>query len=167
MPELTPGARRAMPYWGTIEHAATEGLGTAELWDAIRAAAGEAGLDSPGVSAADVAQLYGRAVSIQNREGRLDRADDAERMDDRYVSQAPWQRDQAQRDALAQWQVRFEHTVLGPEGPETNWRTSFFTGSLPDTKEALLEALHEDADKLSRKYAVSHIGLGSIQVLEV
>lgn len=167
MPELSPQARRGLPYWGIIERAASEGLGTADLWADIHEAAEEMGLESPGVSAAGVAELYSRAVGIQNRSTRMDNSDPGERMDGRYITDAPWQRTQAERDGLSVWQVRYEHTVITGDGPQSEWRTSTFTGSLPDTIAGIREAIEQDAAQLAVKYDVSHVSLSSIQVLEV
>lgn len=158
---------RALPYWGIIERGAAEGLGAADLWADIRAAAEDIGLASPGVSASEVSQLYSQAVGIQRKAERFGRAHPSERMDGRYVANAPWTRAQGERDALSVWQVRYQHTVLGPDGPQSEWRTSVFSGALPDTVEDLRAAIEQDAEQLALKYGFAHVGTDDHQVLEV
>lgn len=167
MTNLSDAARKALAYWPQIEEAAAARMTTADLWSNLRDAAQELGRDTPGVSILGVNELRSLATTIQASAARLDRMADSFAIDARHVGQAPWSRDPAERDALSIFQVRYQHTTLGAEGPETNWRTSIFYGQLPGTAGELRQAIAEDAGQLANKYGVNHVDFGNLQVLEV
>lgn len=167
MPDLTPAARKALAYWPQIELAAAERMTTADLWSTIQDAAEELGLASPGVTLRGVSELRGIATTIQASGRRLERLMDSADLTGRHVAEAPWSRSLAERDALGIYQVRYQHTTLTPEGPETNWRTSVFYGQLPGSVGELRDALAEDAAQLANKYGVDHVDLSNVQVLAV
>jgi hypothetical protein len=167
MPDLSDEARAALAYWPTIEHAAANHLPTADLWAALNGAAAELGLDSPGVTLQGVNTIRSLATQIQATSARLERTDPTYRMEGNLISEAPWGRSLAERDAMPMFQVRYQHTTVGPNGEETNWRTSTFHGQLPRTVGDLLEAIEEDAEHLADKYGHSHGGTSAHQVLSI
>lgn len=167
MPDLSDDARRAMKFWGEIETAASERMTTADLWASLHDAAAELGLDSPGVTLRGVNELRSLATTIHASGRRFERAHDNVSLEGKYVAEAPWSRDLAQRDALGMYQVRFQHTTLGPDGPTTDWRTSVFYGKLPGTVGELRAALAEDAEQMANKYGVSHADFSSVQIMSI
>lgn len=167
MPDLSDEARAALAYWPQIEYAAANHLPTAALWDTLKAAASDLGLESPGVTLQGVNQLRSMATTIQGASARLERSDPSYRMEGRLISEAPWSRSLAERDAMPMYQVRYQHTTVGPNGEETSWRTSTFHGQLPSTIEDLYDAIDEDAEHLADKYGHSHVGVSGHQVLAV
>ena len=167
MPDLSDAARKALAYWPQIEYAAAAGMNTADLWSAIRDAAEELGLASPGVSVQGVSQLRGLAAGIQRGAASFERLADNLGLGNVHVAQAPWSRSLAEQAALPMYHVRYQHTVMGPEGPETNWRTSVFTGPLPDTVGGIRAAINEDAAQLANKYGVAHGDVAGLQILSV
>lgn len=167
MPDLTPEARKALAYWPQIEEAAAARMTTSELWDTIREAADELGLDEPGVTLRGVSQLRSIATTIQSSGRRLERLADSADLTGNHVAEAPWSRSMAERNAQSIYQVRYQHTTLTAEGPETNWRTSVFYGNLPGSVGELRSAIEEDAGQLANKYGVAHVDFTNVQVLTV
>lgn len=167
MSDLSDQARKAMTYWGEIQAAASEGMTTADLWSLIQDAAEEMGLESPGVTIRGVSELRGLAGRIIASGRTFATAGPEISLSGRDWAEAPWSRPLAEQNALGIWQVRFQHTTLGPDGPETQWRTSVFTGSVPGTVGELRSALEEDAQAMATKYGVGHIGFDNVQLLVV
>lgn len=163
-----PEDNPAYAYWPQIEYAAARRMPTADLWATLRDAAAELGLDSPGVTVQQVNQVRSWATGIQAASRRLERLDPSYSISDGHlIAEAPWARSPGEREALPMYQVRYEHTVDGPNGPETNWRVSTFRGSLPRTLGDLQDAIEEDAENLADKYGGAHVGVGSLQILSV
>jgi len=167
LPDLTPEARKALAYWPQIELAAAERMTTADLWSTIQDAAEELGLSSPGVTLRGVSQLRSIATQIQASGRRLETLADAADLTGQHIAEAPWSRSMAEQNALGIYQVRYQHTTLTADGPETNWRTSVFYGQLPGTVGELRDAIEEDAGQLANKYGVSHLDFSNVQVLSV
>lgn len=167
MPDLSPAARKALAYWPQIEMAAAERMTTADLWSLLQDAAEEMGLESPGVTLRGVSELRGLATTIQASGRRLERLGDSAALSGQHVAEAPWSRSLAEQNALGIYQVRYQHTTLTADGPETNWRTSVFYGELPGTVGELRAAIEEDAGQLANKYGVDHVDFSNVQVLSV
>lgn len=158
----------ALAYWGEIEYAAANRLTTADLWASLRAAAAELGQESPGVTVQQVNEVRHLATGIQAASRRLERIDPSSSIrDGRLIAEAPWSRSLAERSALPMYQVRYQHTVDGPNGVETAWRTSTFRGELPRTLGDLQDAIDEDAENLADKYGGAHVGVSAMQILAV
>lgn len=157
-----------MGYWGVIERAVADRLTTADLWSDIRDAADELGLESPGVTVRGVNELRRLANTIQNSGRQFERATDETGLDARMMGEAPWSRPLAEQNALGIYQVRYQHTYVTAEGPQTEWRTSVFNAAdMPDTVGELRDAIGQDAQQLADKYGVSHVEFGSVQILSV
>lgn len=167
MPDLTPDAVQAMRYWRWIEEAASLRMTTADLWAIIRDVAEEQGYSSPGVTLRGVSELRGIAGQIHGASNRLGRAEDYEHVTERHVAMPPWASQSAGQGPMTSYQVRFQHTTLGPDGEQTNWRTSVFHGNLPATVGELRAAVGEDAEQFAEGYGQTHLGIGSLQVLVI
>lgn len=167
MADMSPGTRRAMQYWGVIEHAARERMNTADLWAAIRDQAAAAGLDRPGVTAQDVSRLRGIAGSIRGADRQLDRANAEYGLTGAMISRAPWARDFAAMNTSPMHQVRFEHQFTREGEPVTEWRSVMFQGALPTTVAELMAALDFDAQQMADNYGYEHVGIGAVSILAV
>jgi hypothetical protein len=165
--DLSPEGRAAMTYWAQIDAAVSDKLSTADLWSAIRDAADEMGLSSPGVTIRGVSEVRGIAAGRVRASDYLARLQPGMAITDRAWSEAPWSRPLGQQSALPIFHVRYQHTTLGPDGETTTWRTSVLNGALPGTVDDLYSILDEDTAELSRKYGVDHVGYGAIQILAV
>lgn len=165
MTEFGLSDRRAMAYWGVIEQATRDRLGTAEIWQAIREQAAASGLDSPGVTAQDVSRLRGLAGNVRATSARLENADTGYALDSTMIARAPWARPLAERNTLPLYQVRFEHTTENNGETTTEWRTVMFRNTLPTTVGELIDALQQDAEQMADDYGYTHVGIGSFSIL--
>lgn len=154
-------------YWGVVEGAARQGLGTAAIWDAIREHAAALGLESPGVTAQDVSRLRGQAGGIIRAENALGRAPAQQGIGAEMIA-TPWfGRTLDRQNAMPVYQARFEHTVLRDGVEVTEWRTVTFRGALPATVGALADAVDLDAAQMADNYGVEHLGVGTISLMAV
>jgi hypothetical protein len=168
MTSLTPNQTAALAYWGNIENAVSQRLGTADLWSAIRAASGTEPGTPIGFNAADLSVLRGMAASIRNAATNLEAARGDYTVTADMVGRAPWARSQAEMNTLPIWQVRFQHTTTDVSGNElTDWRTSVFTGQIPDTVGGILDAVDQDALGIAEDYGRQHVSVGSLQIIAV
>lgn len=167
MPNPLGVADKALFYWGDIESGTLSGESTADIWARIRARAETMGLDRPGITAQDVSKIRAAAGQVRAAGTRLGSAPDEESLISRYVGLAPWSRPLEERNTHGMWQVRFEHTVSGDNGDETNWRTVMFKGQLPNTIGELRAQIEQDAQALADKYGVDHLGVGTMSILEL
>lgn len=165
MTEFGLSSRKAMAYWGVIEQATRDRLGTAEVWQAIREQAAAAGLDSPGITAQDVSRLRGLAGGVRATATRLENAEPEWGIDGGMIANAPWARPLSERNTLPLFQVRFEHTVQNNGQTTTEWRTVMFRNTLPTTVGELTEALEQDAEQMADDYGYTHVGIGSFSIL--
>lgn len=147
MPDLPPGPRKALGlYWGVIQHAAAQHLPTADLWAAIRGAAAEAGLERPGVSAADVSTIRGYAGAMTRAAEALAKSEPGLGITPSMIATAPWARSLAEQNIAPRYQVTYAREALTAEGVQVSqYSTSIFDGALPDTVGELQNAILADA----------------------
>lgn len=157
-----------MRYWGEIEQASAGHLPTAQLWAAIRGAATREGLATPGVSAADVSRLRGRANQIRTSAEQLAKANPADSLSRFAIPAAPFGRSQDERNTLPIFQARFQHfTTLGGIEQEPSFKVVTFRGGLPNTIADLTAQVERDAAQLAENYQQGHVGIGSITLYAV
>lgn len=165
---LTPNQTRALAFWGNIEASVRQSLTTADLWSAIRAASGTEQGEPIGFSAADLSVVRGMAASIRNAASELASQGVSNTLTADMIGRAPWARTQAEMNTLPIWQVRFQHTTTNANGQqETNWRTSVFTGQIPDTVGGVLDAVDQDALGIAEDYGRQHVSVDSLQIIAV
>jgi hypothetical protein len=167
MSDLTPGQRRALQYWGPIEHGTLAGENTAQIWQRIRDQAAALGYDTPGVGARDIAYLRSQAVGIRTARDQLERAGEQDLITGEMIGSVPWSRGLASQNVVPKWQVRFEHNIVVDGRETTVWRTSMFTGSIPRSRRELETDLNADAANLAREYEVGNAGIGAYHILAV
>jgi len=151
MAALSDAGKQAWCTGGRYRPGVDARLTTSQLWDSVRLAASNAGLDSPGVSVQGINEIRSAAAAIRNageasgpRWGtrRVTGQATGDRLiHDVYgavVAVAPgcWTLSPAIR-------VRFELANLSPEGEQvTTWLTNLYPGgALPDTVGDLIDSL--------------------------
>lgn len=147
MADLNPRQQKALgTYWGVIQAAAAQHMTTADLWAAIRGAAEAAGLESPGVNAADISTLRGYAGAMVRAADALAASEPSLGLTSSMIATAPWARSLAEQNLNPMFQATFKITGLSPTGsPVEGWLTSVFnTETLPDTVGGLLDQLQQD-----------------------
>ena len=167
MPSLPESAKAALPYWGVIEHAATQGYTTQQLWAAIRETAESFGLERPGVGVVGVSQLRAVAGQIQARSAQIAELADGRRLYSTLWSDAPWQRSQGERSANPMYAVRFQHQFTRDGEPVSEWRTVMQYGRPPATVGELRATTEAEAVNMARDYGYGHAGISDLQLLVV
>jgi hypothetical protein len=174
MPTAQQVSTAISKYWGIVMSAATQHLNTADLWGAIRDAAEAAGLASPGVSASAISVVRGQAGRIAAATENLAAAQPELGLDASMIAQAPWSRPLADQNTTPLYQVRFESTVITPEGGTlTQWQTTMVQGSLPGTVGDLTDLVTQDAQLMAAAGGGpgtprgNLAGIGSISVISV
>lgn len=165
MANLTPEERRALQYWGPIEHVTLTGGSTEELWQAINDHAAALGYESAGISATSVNRLRTRAVANREAMAALNVLGPDDLITGSQMGRAPWERGLDRQNAVPMWQVQFEHTTLQNGVEVTEWRTTGFIGHMPRTRAELEAAIEEDAVEIAKKYGFEHVGIGAYRVL--
>lgn len=154
-------------YWGVVENAARNGLGTAEVWTAIREHASTLGRQTPGITAQDVSRLRGEAGGIIRAERTLGAARPDQSIGADMIAQPFFGRSLDVQNTLPIYQVRFQHELDVNGERQTLWRTVTFRGSRPPTVGQLADAVEQDAAELAESYGQTHLGIGSMQLLAV
>jgi hypothetical protein len=165
VPNLSPGQRRALYYWSQIRSAAAQGWGTAQLWESIRSHQEATGDPAPRVSAIDVGQLRAQAAAIERSAAAFERQSGDNAVTSDMIAEAPWARPLDQRNTLPMWQIRFEHTVNGPQGDRTQWRSTVYRGTLPPTVSQLRAEVEADAAAMALDYNTEHVSTGPLEIL--
>ena len=158
-------------FWGVIRSAVFQTATTSALWSAIRTAAGAQGLTlQPG--------SFGAVNSLRSMASKQRQA---------MQSFAGMSGDQAiGSDQITQdidsgpiggqaefpiYKVAFEHITTDPFTGQTttDWRTSWFYGSIPATKDALLAELDAEGADMADQYhpGSTHSGIGNVVITRV
>jgi hypothetical protein len=133
--------------FGAIQASAYEGATTADVWAGLRDAAAAAGLESPGLSAADVSVLRGYAGQIADATRQLAEADPALGLESSMVGVAPWSMDQNTLNVAPEYWARVEMTVADEAGVQsTGWVTMTGINSLNMTAGDLNAMIQANAE---------------------
>lgn len=145
---LTDRAAAALGWaFGAIQGATYQGLGTADIWQALRDAAESQGLSTVGLSAADVSSLRGYAGQIRNAADQLSQADPSLGLEPSMVGYAPWSMDQNQLNVAPEYWARVEMTVADEQGNQsTGWVTMTGITSLNMTAGDLQAMIQANAE---------------------
>lgn len=167
MADLTDAEKRALLFYGPIEAGVRGRESTAQIWQRVRDHAAALGLDRAGVGAAAVSKLRGIAGGQRSAMERLVAAPDEYAMDASMIGRQPWSRGLQAQQAVGMWQARFElHTIQDGE-LVTEWKTTMFTHSMPQTKAELRAALHADGQGIARDYELEFAGIGAFDIAAV
>lgn len=167
MADLTPGASKLLAWWGSVSAGVSQRLDTASMWDAVRNAAANEGVDLAGVSALDMNTLRSYAASQRTAMDNLTRAGDTGPIDASMIGQAPWSRDLNSQNLAPKWEVRYERNVIVDGEEQTLWSTSTFTGERPQSIEDMRAQLEQDAADNAGLYGQQHLSVGRIQITAV
>jgi hypothetical protein len=165
--DLTPGMRALLPFWGTINAAVRERVGTAELWERTKAAAESEGYVIRGASGADMSRLRGLAAGQRRAMDAFGAASGDTMLAAEHFAQDVSSRSLAAQGAAPQFAVRFQWASIEGDELMQEWKTNLFTGVLPQTKAELLDQLARDAERLGADYGRESVGIGEVSILAV
>lgn len=166
---LTDTQTRALGnFWSDIAYVASHG-GT--VTDAVSVAAYHAGLFGETLSFEDsqaVAVLAGYAARMENAAGVFRGADSADQITADMIGTPPWARELAVMDTAPIWHATFEMTFVDQEGnTQSEFRTSVFEMTLPDTVGELTADILDDAEAMAEKYGFTLLSVRLHSLLAV
>jgi hypothetical protein len=162
-----PGVRLAYShYWGAIAESARSGWTTAQLWGAIRAAATEAGMESPGISAIDVSKLRGVAGRMEAAAQTLQSAGRDTTIDARMIADPPWSRPLNVQAEGRQYQVRYLSTISQDGVEKQIWRSVKLNGT-PQTTRDIQQAIDEAVSVEDQSVPGEFVNLESYMLLAI
>jgi hypothetical protein len=169
MPRLSESVRAAMGDWWTLVLSAVSGGFTTT--DTVAAAADVArqygqsiGFDTN----AAIATLYGYARRMENAAAALGGLAPGDVLGPDQIAVPPWARDEQVMDTAPIWHVTFTYNALDSAGnPVTEFRTSIFEMTLPDTAGDLFSALQSDAEAMAAKYGHTLVSISPHSILAV
>jgi hypothetical protein len=142
----------ALKYWGAILSSAQQGLKVSDMWNAIRDAQQQYGLDRPGVTGPDVMVLRGYANRLVNGAAAFEAAAPGDTITADMMGVGPYTQNDLNGIALnPTYQVRFVNQVQLPDGTVSEaWQTTVFTAAdWPQTKNALQDTISLSASELA------------------
>lgn len=163
-----PARREVKPaaWWGTILAAARERATTAQVWQAIREYATDAGLPLPADLFSQVNRMRALASGLRNSSEALNRASPADAITGAMIGQQLYARTATERALAPLYHVRFEMVSSTAGQVSRDWYTLEYSGTLPGTVGQLQDDVLEYALGLSSGYGVEFHGLGAVEIGE-
>lgn len=166
MPTRTqdPAVLKAMGlYWPAIQAAANRHVTTAELWDAIRSAAADQGLDRPGVSLTAVNTLRAAATRMARSAEALNTAARDSGFEG-LIGQAPWSAPLDVQAAAPSYLIGMQlgGTIDGEDA--SRYVTVRWSGPLPASVGDLLDSLDTDAALMAGDYNTEYTGISGLSI---
>lgn len=158
------GPLSVQSVWERVQGATTQRATTAQVWDAIRAAAAEEGRPIPPDAFQTVNRLRSMSVGLRNATEAFRSAEGNQVIVDRMIGTTPYARDLNAQNAMPRWQVSFQQLTQTETGVSLVWRSDIFTGALPTTKADLINELNATGLLLAEQYNVRHVGIGDVQI---
>lgn len=169
MPRLTTEQTRALANWWDLAQSA--GFGGYTATDTIEAAsdiASQFGRSLTFSESTAIAVLYGYAKRMSNAADNLQAALDSDTIIADHIATPPWARDEAVMNTAPIWHVSYLMTFIDADGElQSEYKTSVFEMTMPDTIGGLKDAITEDAQALASKYGVAFSGIDLAQILAV
>lgn len=169
MTRLDDTQRAALANWWTLaEAAAFGGFTTTDTITAASDLAGQAGRSLAFAESAAIATLYGYARRMANAAGVLQAADALSVITADMMATPPWARDEQVMNTTPIWHATFQFTFLDQAGQiQTDFRTSVFEMTLPETVGELAAAIQDDAQQMADKYGVTLVSATPHSLLAV
>lgn len=164
---FTPGQRKLLAFWGSIQSSVTQRASTSELWNAVRAKAAAEGVELSGVRATDMNALRSIAADQRVKGDRLTAAPKSRAIDASMIGRDLSSRSVGDQLVAPRWIARFEHTIEVGGETQTLWRASVFESALPTTVGELGDQLEQDAQAMADDYDQTHVGVGRISLVAV
>jgi hypothetical protein len=168
---LNPAQTEALGKWwstGLLQQAVREGF---TATDTIAAASDLARQFGEGLTFAEsqsIATLYGYAFRMERAASEFVSADLGDSIDAKHIGVPPWARDEQVMNTAPIWNATFRFDFIDQNGnAQSEYRTSVFEMTLPDTIGELVDAMHDDAEAMAEKYDVQLVGIQPIELLAV
>lgn len=123
-----------LQYWGVIRGAAAEHLSTTDLWQRIRDYEGGQNITRPADLFFAVSKIRSFATAQRTSVEALTALADNAVLTAQHVGVEINARDALTRALAPKYYIRYEATIVTPEGESTRWFTLAHDGLLPATK---------------------------------
>lgn len=169
MARLSDVQRQVLGTWWTLAlDAANRGLTSTDLTAAAADISRQAGLSLAFGESQALAVLYGYANRIAHARDELGRAAPESVITPDMIGVPPWARDEQVMLTTPIWHVTFTFTYLDQAGNiQTDYRTSIFEMTMPETAGELQDAITADAQALADKYNVTFQDASVHEILAV
>jgi hypothetical protein len=169
MARLNETQRAVLADWWTLAYdAGFGGYSTTDLLGAAKSIADASGVSLSFAENTALATLYGYARRMSNAADTVQSALDADTIGPDHIAVPPWARDEAVMNTVPIHHVTFAFTFTDQSGATvTEFRTSVFEMTFPDTMGELRDAVNEDAQAMADKYRVEFVSADLLQILAV
>ncbi len=169
MARLSQTQTAALATWWLLAEKA--GYGGFTSTDTVTAAADLAAAHGAALTFTEgtaIATLYGYARRMANAASEVQQALDTAVIGPEHIGMPPWARDEQVMLTTPIWHAGFQFTFLDAAGVvHTEFRTSVFEMTLPQTIGELTAAILEDAQAMADKYGVTLVDAVLHEILAV
>lgn len=159
-----PTIARPEAFWGSILASARQRATTAEVWNAIHAAAESSGLAIPSDMFSQVNRMRSLAVGLRRASDTLGGAASTDALTGDMIGRQIYARSGPEQSLAPLFHVRFEMKAIAEGVESTGWYTLQYSGSLPDTVGELEDDIDLYASNLAEGYGVSLVGTGAVEI---
>lgn len=155
-------------WWGLAQSAASGGFTVTDTISAASEIARSQGTSLTFEESRAISQLYGFARRMENASNALQDMSAGDVIDSEQISVPPWARDEAAMLTAPIWHATFEFQYVDAAGQlQTDFRTSVFDMTMPDTFGGLADALEQDGEAMAAKYGVTFLSATPVSLLAV
>lgn len=160
-----PPIAPAEAFFGVIQAGARERETTADIWGRIRDYAQTNNVSVPGDMFSEVNRMRGIASGLVRASESFAGADPSAPITADMIGTQLYQRSSADLQELASlYHVRFSMTTISALGPEQNWYTLDYGGSLPGTVGEMLDDVFTYGEGLGDTYGATFQSIDSIEI---
>jgi hypothetical protein len=169
MARLTDVQRSALAdWWDLAQAAAFGGFTTTDTITAAAQLAADAGRSLAFAESTAISTLYGYARRMSNAASALGVAAPNAVIDANMIAVPPWARDEQVMNTTPIWHVSYTFEYLDQAGNlQSEYRTSVFEMTMPETVGELSAAIQDDAQFLADKYGVTLVNASLTSILAV
>ena len=164
---LTPGVRNLLSYWGSISNAASNSLGVAGAWDALRDALGiSQGTSVKGfASIQDMNAVYALAAGNRQAAATFAAAGPDAAITGAMIGATPNSREANLQEAAPLYNVRVSYTYTTTGTPQSDWVTVQLPQSLEGmTVGALTDLVTTLATTIITGYGITTVSYTSLAI---
>lgn len=162
--DLTP---QQLSYFGVVQGASKQHLGTAEIWDAVKSEAARRGEALPAGMFSAVNQLRSYGSGLTYAAERVARAADNEAILSTHIGILPYGHNPGGTGGPRIFDVRVAYMHLVNNEIQDDYLTLRYTGGLPPTIGDLRQEANDIVSSMASGYGRSFVGISSIEIGEL
>jgi hypothetical protein len=154
----------ALSYFGVVQKAASERLGTAAVWEQVKSEAARRGEPLPANMFQAVNTLRAYASSLRNAAEAFRAAEPGNAITSDYVAPLPYGHNPSTTGGMREFHVRVGFTATDMGGEQQRYVTLVYPGSLPPT----VAELQSEAQTLAAVAAIGYeSAFGEVTAIEI